>query len=107
MPIHEPGEEIIMGEHVKFGGKSGYLSLTNRRLIFEHKTGLVTKRTHTFEIPLEAITNATVEGAIFKKLVLVVKAGYISQITSRFEFSVRDPYSWQNKLVRTRKGETI
>lgn len=101
MPMLEPGEKVILGENTKYRGTSGYLSLTNRRLIFEHESGLLTKRTYTsLDLLLQDIANVTVEGAFKKKLIISAKQG---QIMSRHEFSVRDPYSWQNKLMQMRK----
>lgn len=101
----EPGEKVILGENTKYRGTSGYLSLTNRRLIFEHKSGLFTKRTYTsLNLPLQEIANVTVEGTFKKKLIISARQG---QIVSRLEFSVRDPYSWQNKLMQMRKTVAV
>jgi len=101
MPLLEPGEQVILGENAKYRGTSGYLCLTNRRLLFEHGSGLLTKRTYTpLDLPIHEIGNVTVEGTLAKKLIVTARSG---QIMSRHEFSVRDPYSWQNQLMQTRK----
>lgn len=107
MPVLEPGEEVIMGENTKYFGREGYLTLTNRRLIFDQTRGLITKRTYTsVELPLDAISDVTVEG-IFKKLIIRVRPGYVGGITSRLEFAVRDPFSWQNRLLLVKKAMPV
>jgi len=105
MPLLEPGEQVILGENTKHQGKSGYLCLTNRRLIFECEDGLFTKRTYTtLDLKVQEISNIAVEGAFTKKLIVIAKSG---QIMLRNEFSVRDPYAWQNHLSQTRKTIAI
>jgi hypothetical protein len=101
LPLLEPGEQTVLGENAKYRGTSGYLTLTNRRLIFETQSGVITKRTYTsLDLALHEIGNVTVEGALGKKLIVGAKSG---QIMARHEFSVRDPYSWQNQLMQLRK----
>ena len=105
MPILRPGEEVLAGEHTKFYNTRGYLTLTNRRLIFEYKPrGLERKSYTSVDISLEGISDVTVEG-IRKKLIIIAKSGSFGKdITGRLEFSVREPYSWQNRLVEIRKA---
>jgi hypothetical protein len=101
LPLLEPGEQVVLGENAKYRGASGYFCLTNRRLIFETQSGMITKRTYTsLDMALHEIGNVTVEGALGKKLIVMAKSG---QIMARHEFSVRDPYSWQNQISQLRK----
>jgi len=101
MPILDPGEEILAGEHTKFYNTQGYLTLTSRRLIFEYKPRGHGKKTYTsINMVLEGIADAFVEGDLRKKLVIIPKPGSFGKdVVSRLEFSVRDPHSWQNRLV--------
>lgn len=105
MPILKPGEEVLAGENTKFYTANGYLTLTNRRLIFEHKTHGLEKKPHTsIDMQLEGITDVMVEG-IRKKLIIITKPGSFGKdITGRLEFAVRNPYSWQNRLITLRKS---
>lgn len=105
MPILKPGEEVLAGENTKFYDTHGYLTLTNRRLIFEHKPRGLEQKPHTsVDMQLEGISDVMVEG-IRKKLVIISKPGSFGKdATGRLEFSVRDPYSWQNRLVALRKS---
>lgn len=106
MPILKPGEEMLAGEHTKFYDTRGYLTLTNRRLIFEHKErGLGKKHYPSVDMPLEGISDSFVEGFLRKRLVIITKPGSFGKdVVGRLEFSVRDPYSWQNRLVEIRKS---
>ena len=106
MPILKPGGEVLAGEHTKFYGTRGYLTLTNRRLIFEHKErGLGRKPYSSVDMVLEGISDSFVEGAFRKKLVVIAKPGFFGKdVAGRLEFSVRDPYSWQSRLVEIRKS---
>jgi len=105
MPILEPGEEVLAGEHTKFYDTRGYLTLTNRRLIFEHKERGLGKQPYiSVNIALEGISDSFVEGAFRKKLIVIARPGFFGDIIGRLEFSVRDPYSWQNRLVEIRKA---
>lgn len=105
MPILKPGEEVLAGEHTKFYGTDGYLTLTNRRLIFEHKRrGLEAKPHTSVDMQLDGIYDVTVEG-VRKKLVIITKPGSFGKdVTGRLEFSVHDPFSWQGRLVALRKS---
>lgn len=105
MPIFKPGEEVLAGEHTKFYNTHGYLTLTNRRLIFEHEPRGLEKKPHTsVDMQLEGISDVMVEG-LSKKLVIIVKLGFFGRdVTGRLEFSVHDPSSWKSRLVALRKS---
>lgn len=106
MPIIKPGEEVLAGENTKFYDTCGYLTLTSRRLIFEYKPRRRDKRMLTsVDIGLEGVSDVFVEGGVRKKLVVIAKAGSFGKdVTGRLEFSVRDPYGWQKRLVEVRKS---
>jgi hypothetical protein len=106
MPILKPGEEVLAGEHTRFYDTQGYLTLTNRRLIFEHKPRGLGKGMYTsVDMLLEGIADAFVEGGLRKRLVVVARPGFFGRdVVGRLEFHVRDPYSWQNRLVELRKS---
>lgn len=105
MPILEPNEEVLTGENTKFYGTNGYLTLTNRRLIFEYKPGGMDKKPHTsVNMQLDGISDVMVEG-LRKKLVIMTKPGSFGKdVAGRLEFSVRDPYAWKGRLVALRKS---
>jgi hypothetical protein len=105
VPIFKPGEEVLAGEHTKFYNTHGYLTLTNRRLIFEHEPRGLEKKPHTsVDMQLEGISDVTVEG-LSKKLVIIVKPGFFGRdVTGRLEFSVHDPFSWKSRLVALRRS---
>lgn len=108
MPILKPGEEVLAGEHTKFYNTRGYLTLTNRRLIFEYKPRGLDRQSHTsVDMSLEGISDVTVVWralGLRKKLIIIAKSGSFGRdVTGRLEFDVRDPYSWQNRLVEIRK----
>ena len=106
MPILKPGEEVLAGENTKFYNTQGYLSLTNRRLIFEYKPHRFEERSYTsVDMELEGISDVFVEGSMRKKLIIIARTGSFGKdVSGRLEFSVRDPYSWQRRLVEIRKS---
>ncbi|HML03088.1 MAG TPA: hypothetical protein VK487_06910 [Candidatus Bathyarchaeia archaeon] len=106
MPILKPGEEVLAGENTKFYNTHGYLSLTNKRLIFEYKPHRFEERSYTsVDMELEGISDVFVEGAVRKKLVVIARTGSFGKdVSGRLEFSVRDPYSWQRRLIEIRKS---
>ena len=105
MPFLEPGEEVLGGENTKFYGTRGYLTLTSKRLIFEHKSGGIETSPHTsVNMMLEGISDIMIEG-VRKKLIIITKPGSFGKdSTGRLEFSVRDPHSWKNRLLALRKS---
>ena len=105
MPILKPGEEVLAGENTKFYTTKGYLTLTNKRLIFEHKTSGFDKKLHTsLDMQLEGISDVMVEG-MRKRLIIITKPGsYGKDVTGRLEFAVHDAHSWQNRLIAIRKS---
>ena len=106
MPILKPGEEVLAGENTKFYNTHGYLSLTNKRLIFEYKPHRFEERSYTsVDMGLEGISDVFVEGAVRKKLIVIARTGSFGKdVSGRLEFSVRDPYSWQRRLIEIRKS---
>ena len=106
MPILKPGEEVLAGENTKFYNTHGYLSLTNKRLIFEYKPHRFEERSYTsVDMELEGISDVFVEGVVRKKLVVIARTGSFGKdVSGRLEFSVRDPYSWQRRLIEIRKS---
>jgi len=106
VPVLKPDEEVLAGENTKFYDTEGYLTLTNRRLIFDYKPrGLGKKRYTSVDIPLEGVADVFVEGVRKKHLVVITKPGSFGKdVAGRLEFSVRDPYLWQKRLVEIRKS---
>jgi hypothetical protein len=106
VPILKPNEKVLMGENTKFYNTQGYLTLTSRRLIFDHKPrGLGKERYTSIDMQLDGVIDAFVEGTRKKHLIVITKPGSFGKdATGRLEFSVRDPYSWQRKLIEIRKS---
>jgi hypothetical protein len=104
--ILKPGEEVLAGENTKFYNTEGYLTLTNRRLIFDYKPRGLGKQRHTsVDMLLEGVEDVFVEGMRRKRLVVIAKPGSFGKdVVGRLEFSVRNPYSWQKRLVEVRQS---
>lgn len=104
MPILEPDEEVLTGENTKFYNTKGYLTLTNRRIIFEYTPGRNKKPRASVNMQLEGISDVMVEG-FRKKLVIIAKPGSFGKdVMGRLEFSVRDPCAWEGRLISLRKS---
>lgn len=98
MPILGPGEEVVLSEAGKYAGKDGVLSLTTRRLVFESRSGLLSKKSYTnVDVPIDGIVNVMVEGLLSKKLYVALKQGFTPP---RCEFSVSDPAKWQQNILQ-------
>jgi hypothetical protein len=96
VPVLEHDEKTIATEDANHKGASGKLTLTNKRLVFEHASGILSKRNYTtLNLPLDGIENFSVEGAFMKKLAVYAKKGYVGSFPMRLEFSVREPNQWQ------------
>lgn len=101
------GEKVIMQEDCsedKVG--SGYLTLTNQRLIFEKgETRMLTFTKKISEvaldIPLNKIINARTEGFLAKKVVVEVSE---PQGTKVYKFGVLGTGKWRN-AINTAKGQ--
>jgi len=101
----EHDEKIILTETTRYKTTFGNLFLTNKRLIFEHASGLFSKRVYvTLDLPFAGIANVSVEGTLMKKLVVYAKKGYVSDFPTRLEFSVGNPLQWQNKIMSSIKA---
>lgn len=87
-------ESVIRREQSKYGGARGALYLTNKRLIFEHEAGIITKRIYvSLDIPLQEITALNIEGRFKPKLVVLAK-----DRVGRIEIEVQNPTKWVNKI---------
>jgi hypothetical protein len=92
-----PGEQIIISEPARYGNKAGVLTLTNKRVVFESQSGIVSKKTYTnVDFALTSVTGATVEGLASKKLLVSLQRG---NYPPRYEFSVGDPVKWRGALT--------
>lgn len=81
--------------------------MTSKRLIFEHESGIFTKRVYvTLDLPLEAVSSVTVEGMLGKKLVVYAKKGFVSDFPVRLDFSVNEPTLWQGRITAAASAKT-
>ena len=72
MVLLEPGEVQIAIVPARYRGIAGALTLTDRHLVFERTTGVVSKRIRTiFSLPLTGIDSVSIEGEP-QRTVLVV-----------------------------------
>jgi hypothetical protein len=72
MVLLEPGEVQIAIVPARYRGIAGALTLTDRHLVFERTTGVVSKRIRTiFSLPLKGIDSVSIEGEP-QRTVLVV-----------------------------------
>ena len=105
MPLLEHDEKTILVETARHKDTFGNLFLTNKRLIFEHVSGLFSKRVYvTLDLPLEGISNVSVEGTFKKKVVVHAKKGFVSSFPIHLEFIVKDPLQWQSKIMSSFKA---
>jgi ribosomal protein S27AE len=102
VPNLEHDEHVILVETCRHKDVFGNLFLTNRRLIFEHESGIFTKRVYvTLDLPIEGISSTSIEGMLGKRLVVYAKKGFVSDFPVRLDFSVRDPAQWQSTIIGT------
>ncbi len=100
MPILSPDEKTIVVENARHKGVSGQLFLTNKRLIFEHVSGIMSKRAYvTLDLPLEGVHNVAIEGLTKKHLTVYAKKGFIGSFPAKLDFSVNGPNRWHEKIM--------
>jgi ribosomal protein S27AE len=105
VPVLQGGEATILVETARHGNTFGNLFLTNKRLIFEHASGLFSKRVYvTLDLPLEGVSNISIEGTIQKKLVVYAKKDFISSFPIHLEFLVKNPSEWKDKVTASVKA---
>ena len=90
MPTYQPDEAPVWSGEMTYEDKyTGTLYITNRRLFFEHRAGVIRKRdVLAAEIPLKDISSATVEKGPWDWTVLVIVARGQKH---RFLFRVESP----------------
>jgi len=94
LPYLGPKESVIIKERAKCGGTWGEFYLTNKRLIFEHEAGIITKRIYiSLDVPLGDILALNVEGRFKPKLIVITKSR-----AGRREIEVQDPTRWIDKI---------
>jgi ribosomal protein S27AE len=99
LPNLEHDEHTVLVETCRHKDVFGNLFLTNKRIIFEHQSGIFTKRVYvTLDLPLEAVSSISVEGILSKKLVVYAKKGFVSDFPVRLDFSVKEPEQWQGRI---------
>jgi ribosomal protein S27AE len=102
VPNLEHDECRVLVETCRHKNVFGNLYLTNKRMIFEHESGIFTKSVYvTLDLPLEAISNVCIEGRFKKILIVCAKRGFISDFPARLDFSVNVPETWQAKIKET------
>jgi hypothetical protein len=100
MPILSPEEKIVIVENARHKGVYGELYLSNKRLIFQHTSGILTKRAYvTLDLPLEGIQNVAIEGTLIKHLTVYAKKGFVGSFPAKLDFSVNSPDLWHEKLM--------
>jgi hypothetical protein len=99
VPNLEHDEHKIIAETCRHKDVFGNLFLTNKRLIFEHESGIFTKRVYvTLDLPLDGVSSTSVEGILAKKLVVYAKKGFVSDFPVRLDFSIKNPEQWQSMI---------
>lgn len=100
------GEKIIMQEDCNEDNiGSGYLTLTNQRLIFQKGESrmltLSKKLTHVaLEAPLHKIKNVRTEGLLAKKVVVEVAEGTETKV---YKFGVLGTGKWRDTIEEAMK----
>jgi hypothetical protein len=102
LPLFEPGEKTVFVETARHKNTFGNLYLTDTRLIFEHESGIFSKRVYvTLDLPLEGVANVAVEGTLAKRLIVYARKGFVSSFPVRLDFSVKDPVHWKERILST------
>jgi DNA-directed RNA polymerase subunit RPC12/RpoP len=106
VPSLEHDEKTILVETARHKDTFGNLFLTNKRLIFEHASGLFSKRVYvTLDLLLEGISDTSIEGTFQKKFVVHAKKGFVSSFPVNLEFLVKNPRQWQNNIMSALKAK--
>lgn len=102
VPNLEHDERTVFVETCRHKDVFGNLFLTNKRLIFEHESGIFTKRVYvTLDLSLEGVSSVSIEGRLGKKLVVNAKKGFVSNFPVSLDFTVKDPVQWQSRIKST------
>lgn len=97
MPFLSAGETLVTAEYSKYGSKTGTLSLTSKRVVFESQSGVFSKNTFVnADFPLTAVQDVAIEGRLTKKVLFILRRG---NSPLRYEFTVNDPEQWRNKAL--------
>jgi ribosomal protein S27AE len=108
VPNLEHDERVVLVETCRHKDVFGNLFLTNKRLIFEHESGIFTKRVYvTLDLPLEGVSSSSVEGVLGKKLAVYVKKGFVSDFPVRLDFNVKEPAQWQGRIRATAEANIL
>lgn len=82
----------------KYRGTSGTLTVGSGSLTFSRMDGIVSKKFRIVTtIPTFAIQSVRVEGAVLKKLIVLVDQAHVAGIP-RHEFTVPDPEGWMGAI---------
>jgi hypothetical protein len=100
LPILEPNEKTLLVETARHNSVFGNLFLTNKRIVFEHMSGVFSRQVYvTLDLPLEGVNNVLIQGTFGKRLVVATKPGFVSSFPVRLDFLVKDPALWQNQIM--------
>jgi len=92
-------EKEVSRTTARVRGNNGVFILTNRRILFQHSSGLLSTQTHTaLEFPLVSVKEVKLERSLMKsKLVLFVQGeGYTG--VPRVEVEIGDPEKWRSMI---------
>jgi len=79
-----------------YSGTKGTLSFDGNNLMFSYTSGMFSKHQRVpINIPAKMISGATVEGSVFKKLVIRTNE---KDTIPRYEFQVSAPHQWASHL---------
>jgi hypothetical protein len=103
MPMLRGGERVILQDNCdEETSGSGILTLTNSRMTFETRRGLISKKTETeFSVGLDKIHNVWTEGVVRKRLAVEISwsrgPGMPESIQKR-KFNVSRPSQWETTM---------
>jgi len=99
MVVLRKEEDVVHSGPCNYSGKNGILTLTNKRLIFESKSGVFSKKTFTnLDVEIDGIENTRIEGFMGKKLFVTLKPGLTPR---RYEFKSSNLEGWQELIMST------
>ena len=96
----ETGEVEVQRCFGKFRDTPASILLTNRRLVFEHSSGLLTKQSYCLlSLPLLSIQDVNVERGFFKGRLVIIARGEGYSGLPRIETEVDSPDQWRMSVL--------
>jgi len=115
LPTFAHGEHAVLAGKARYSGTVGLLYLTNKRILFEHEKGLITRSTYvSLDIPLPNVESIILErprfglGPLATNLIIMTKRGSMGFGLSRVKISdLATPDVWVTKVNDAISSEVL